>query len=741
MVRVAVATPTVLVSTGDASPFGLPFSHFSDAALDDRGRVAFVGAATALFRRAGAGLVHVAGAGDTVGGRTLAGVAAPAAAGPCIAFHALVVGGGAVLIRRCGAATDVVVAAPGTAPGGTAIVRLGTTVVVSDVGHVVGTALLADGTTVALRVDPDGAVREVVRTGESAPAGGTFAALRPVGVSRDGVVGIRGTVASGRDGLFAWDGTMVTAVAVVGDASPAGGSYSAVGGATMSGAGVWAFRGTIVPGPVGGIFLFDPADRAPRALVLEGDASPLGGTIAQIANSVVPSVNASGRIAFRASLADAPFSAAVLTVGPGEAPAVVVSAGAVTRVGRLARLRDPVLADDGSVVVRALIVGGAAGLFVARDGELAPLAVFGDPTDRGDNFRFAEAAAGSSADDAVVLGIREGLFLAGTGGVRVVAALGDRTPFGGVYAGFDAPSAGGGRIVFGADVTGGSVSEALIAVDGRPRRLVGAGGPRARGGVTSLFADPIDPLARAGVAGGVVAFQGALEGAGTALFVLGGGRRAAVAREGASSPLGGRFVGFGSPAAGRGVVAFVGVVSGGEAPTGVFVRRRGRLRAAARAGGQVGGRLGGRFASFDPPVAAASGAAFRATLGNGGDAVFLVPTRGRPATVLASGDALPGGGRVLRTTGATFAGRTLVVLADLEGAPATSALVALPLGRRGDAENALVTASTVVVAEAGTLGLPAGNRKGALAWTGASVGGGGTTAVVLEDRPAAAGIP
>jgi hypothetical protein len=735
----------MLVSTGDASPFGVPFSRFSAAALDDRGRVAFVGAATVHFRRTAAGLVHVGGAGDTVGGRTIAGVAAPAAAGPCLAFHALVVGGGAVLVRRCGAAADAVVAAPGVAPDGTAIVSLGATVAVSDAGHVAGTALLANGTTIVLRIDPDGTVREAVRTGESAPAGGTFATLRPVGVARDGVVGFRGTVASGRDGLFAWDGTSVSAVAVVGDASPAGGSYSTVGGATMSGAGVWAFRAAIVPGPIGGIFRFDPVDRAPRALVLEGDASPIGGTIAQIANSVVPSVNAAGRVAFRASLANAPFSAAVLTVAAGEVPAVVVSAGAATRVGRLARLRDPVLADDDSVVVRGLVVGGGAGLFVARGGELAPLAVFGDPTDVGGTFRFAEAAAAGRADDAVVLGVREGVFLAagGTGSVRMVASLGERTPFGGVYSELDAPSAGGGRIVFGADVNGGGVSEALVAIDGRPRRLVGAGGSDARGGVTSLFADPIDPLARAGVAGGMVAFQGALEGAGTptALFLVGGGRLARVAREGMGSPLGGHFVGFGSPAVAPGTVAFVGVVSGGAAPTGVFVRRRGRLRAVARAGGQVGGRLGGRFGTFDPPVASASGVAFRATLGNGGDAVFFVPARGRPAAMLATGDALPGGGRVLRTAGATFAGRTLVVLADLEGTPATSALVALPIRRGDDGESAFAAAQTLVVAEAGTIGVPTGNRRGALAWTTERVGGGGATAVVLEDRPAAPGIP
>ena len=36
--RAAHAAPSVLVAIGDRSPLGLPFSRFSEVALDDRGR-------------------------------------------------------------------------------------------------------------------------------------------------------------------------------------------------------------------------------------------------------------------------------------------------------------------------------------------------------------------------------------------------------------------------------------------------------------------------------------------------------------------------------------------------------------------------------------------------------------------------------------------------------------------------------------------------------------------------------
>src|SRR3989475_4321580 len=114
--RAAHAAPSVLVAIGDRSPLGLPFSRFSEVALDDRGRAAFVGASTAVFARTGETLAHLVGAGDVVLGRTVAGVDGPAlGGGDCLAFRALFLGGGAASAGRCGGGVGA--GAPGGAPG------------------------------------------------------------------------------------------------------------------------------------------------------------------------------------------------------------------------------------------------------------------------------------------------------------------------------------------------------------------------------------------------------------------------------------------------------------------------------------------------------------------------------------------------------------------------------------------------------------------------------------------------
>jgi hypothetical protein len=126
--RVAGAAPTVLVRVGDRSPLGLPFSRFSEPAVDDRGRIAFVGGSTVLFRRGAGGIQRIAGADDALLDHRLAGVS-PAAVGPdgCVAFRAAFADGGAGVFLRCGDTTTLVVATGAVAPGGGTFAGIGTT--------------------------------------------------------------------------------------------------------------------------------------------------------------------------------------------------------------------------------------------------------------------------------------------------------------------------------------------------------------------------------------------------------------------------------------------------------------------------------------------------------------------------------------------------------------------------------------------------------------------------------------
>jgi hypothetical protein len=96
----ADAAPTLVARLGDPSPLGLPFSSFSDATADDRGDVAFVGAATVLFERTPSGIVHVVGAGERIGDHEIAGVGPVVLGAGCFAFRAAFAGAGAGIVRR-----------------------------------------------------------------------------------------------------------------------------------------------------------------------------------------------------------------------------------------------------------------------------------------------------------------------------------------------------------------------------------------------------------------------------------------------------------------------------------------------------------------------------------------------------------------------------------------------------------------------------------------------------------------
>ena len=280
--RAAQAAPSVLVAIGDRSPLGLPFSRFSEVALDDRGRAAFVGTSTAVFARTGETLAHLVGAGDVVLGRTVAGVDGPALGGrDCLAFRALFAGGGAAIAERCGGSVGAVAQVGQPAPGGRSFRGFGSDVALGGGGWLAFSAVLDDGTTGVFVADPDGSLGEVTRTGALSPAGGAFTSLRVIGVTGAGTVAFRGAVTSGPDGLFSWDGNALGRIAVVGDASPAGGAFTSVGLGTLNDAGVCAFRASISSGPRAGIFRAVVAAFPTLGTVaLEGDATPLGGTFA-----------------------------------------------------------------------------------------------------------------------------------------------------------------------------------------------------------------------------------------------------------------------------------------------------------------------------------------------------------------------------------------------------------------------------------------------------------------------------
>jgi hypothetical protein len=297
-------------------------------------------------------------------------------------------------------------------------------------------------------------------------------------------------VAGGHDGLFYWDGTALAKLVLQGDASPAGGSFEAIGFAGQNDAGVWAFRATRSLDHGGGIYRADTAGGGPSiaSVVLQGAAAPIGGTFRTFPTSLVPAVNAAGAIAFRATLEDAPFPSGVFVAAPEGTLSKRVAAGEPTAAGQLFRLREVALDDDGAVLVRAALAGGTPGLFRANAGRVSAFALLGDATDLGAGFRFGDPRARRRVDDGLFLGTREGLFVAGAdGALRTVATLGQRTPLGGTWAGFEQPAAGPGGIVFGASVQGGR-RRGLSRSAAAPRTVVRAGARvKGVGSILDLF--------------------------------------------------------------------------------------------------------------------------------------------------------------------------------------------------------------------------------------------------------------
>lgn len=721
----AAVVPRLVAKAGDPSPVGV-LSSFSDPAIDAAGRVAFVGTSTGLFTAGETGLVHLLIAGDRLSdGRLVTDVGFPAlAAGGCLVAR-IVTAGGDGIYRRCGAAVTPLVERGISAPRGGRIVAFGALLAASRGGQPLFTGTLDDGTTGLFTVS-GGALVEIARSGEPSPGGGTFTSFRPVGVSDAGGAGFRFTASGGPDGFLLWTGSTLLRVALVNDPTPAGSQFKELDQATMNAAGIWAFLGQFADGSGGGIFRADlSAGYAQLAVVVRsGQPSPIGGTYKQFPSSLAPWLNASGAIAFRATLSGALFSSGAFVAAPSGAVTRVVATGEQTTAGKLVQVRNPLLADDGSVLVPATTKGGRAAYYVARAGEVRELAALETPTDVGGPYAITAASVRETAEGAVLAGARAGILAGVPGGpLTAVATLGARTPLRGVYTSFDPPTAGpAGRLIFRAQLQDARVAEGLFLAQGRHVRVLVPARRRVTGGrIIQFDASGLDAVMRPSVAGGRVGFQARAEGkeAFTGVYVARGGALETVARSGRRAPGGGRFAVFDVPAFGPGgSLAFLARLEGAPGDMGLFLRRASTLRPVAYSGRATGTRLGGRFRAFDQPAGGPVGVVFHADVDLPGvDGLFLL-SGSRLEVLAGSGDALPGGGSLGRTAMPAIAGRAVVFVGAATGSGAPGGLFWMTVPASGPPVQLLQLGTTTPLG--GTLldlGQPAANAAGDVAVT------------------------
>lgn len=380
------------------------------------------------------------------------------------------------------------------------------------------------------------------------------------------------------------------AVAVSGAAAPGGGSYGPFGieqqtaPAAVNGAGDVAFFAKLMrTGADEALFL--SRDGRTALVAATGGGAPGGGTITSFTERPAPSLNASGTVAFAA------------TIEGGRANEAVLS---WTR-GRLAAI-----AQSGA---RAPGVTGAA------------------------FFDFGPPAVNAAGDVAFLTTLRRGretldaVYATGKGQLMKIAAAGDPAPGGGVFSAFAPPVINkNGVIAFGALVEGGATTGGIYLADAGALRLaVGAGDRAPGGGVFTRLSERLGLDDAGRVAFGAFLGQG---GPRSGIFITTEKGVQAVALLGAPAPSGGAFASFGdSPAlAPDGGLAFIASVDGGVGTTGVFAYGSEGLARIAGPGDTLAD--GRRITGFplNPSVSAGPNGrvAFQALLGSGEEPVDAI---------------------------------------------------------------------------------------------------------------------
>lgn len=727
------ATPELLVRVGDDSPLGRPFSTLSDAVIDDQERLAFIGTSGGLFRRTGTDIDGLLVAGDNVaGGSTIAALGTPELGEPgCSAFVASFAGGSTGVVRLCDGVAEVVVKEGDLAPGNLPIVGFGSSVGYGVGGEIAFVAQLSDGSTALIRKAGSTLV-DAALSETPAPTGGTFTGFRPIGVTATGNVGFFGTVRDNPDGVFLWNANTQQILPVVGvnSPSPGSGSFSRIGGATMNAAAQFAFRATTTVSG-GGVFRVDAGTLGAPITVLakEGDSAPVNesngdrtATFRNFPTSMVPSINATGQVAFRALIGDSQYNAGIFLAEANGALASAVIAGQPGAIN-LTRLRDPGLADDGSMLVPAGEPGAGSGLYVVRDGRPSQWMASAGLTSVGTGYRFLTGRGRARAEDAIAFGQREGVFLAVAGSVLKIALLDEPTPIGGKFTGFSALAGGVNGVAFQSAIDAGRSSEGVFTSDGSVLRAVARTDRRVPGGkLVSFFSGIIESVGALQAESAGTAFQALLQGgkASSGLFIAGRGGVRAIALQGRRADRG-KFNAFGSFDVVKGSSAvFTATRSGGPSP-GVFLRAGGRTRLLAGAGRSTGTRALGNFAGFDGVDAGTAGIAFHATLREpASQGIFVADKKSTGAVALAQ-DPAPGGGRFVDFGPPAVTADAVVYVASVAEGTVRGGLYRAPLS--GVPTPDQIPASAAVLALGDTIpggvisriSQPRANRTGALA--------------------------
>ncbi len=435
---------------------------------------------------------------------------------------------------------------------------------VNDLGHVAFGASVAGGSApVGLFLLRDGAVSLVAGQGQPAPApaSGDFARFERPLLDGAGSIRFEAHLSGGTTpgGIFAWSDGVLAPVVLSLEPAPGGGRLFHPRLFQANDLGALAFRAEVLGPKPGGIFLQVPGWGI-RAVARLGQATPAGGTYAD--PSFIPSVNNAGEVAFEAGVLGGIAPEGIFIRGASGTVAVALwgDPAPATIGGRLGDLEAPSLGSGGEVAFLARLTDsvGPQGIFLARPQEgsyeLNPLAVVGQPGPGGALYgplgRPEVLGDGAVLFGAVLVdaeGHRGAILRCGPGGVETLVRQGDPAPadVGGSLGTLGRPAGNAaGEILFRARVRGGSARAGLFlrGVTGEIRTLAADGSPTPLGGrFTPVFRSyalgaPGEAVFVAPVSGGVSS---------QAVFRTRGGPVEVLAAEGWTGPWGGRYLAFG----------------------------------------------------------------------------------------------------------------------------------------------------------------------------------------------------
>jgi hypothetical protein len=253
------------------------------------------------------------------------------------------------------------------------------------------------------------------------------------------------------------------------------------------------------PHPAPPVPRVQPSAYAVRAILLEGQPAPDGGTFTQFSD---PALNDHGDLAF-AALTTSPAAPSAIYLRTSARLSRLVKAGQPAPTGGMFRVfNDVILNDRGTVVFLGRMSDRVAhqGLYFARGGTIAPIVVTGQPAPAGGVFTdFANPTI--NADDMVAfvgrmsVGSQEGIFTSSEGSITPVVLSGQPAPTGGTFQFFldGSPALNDhGQIAFVASTTSQATFGVYVLVGGQPVPVVTTddeapvGGPFTEFGFVSL---------------------------------------------------------------------------------------------------------------------------------------------------------------------------------------------------------------------------------------------------------------